>query len=655
MAKCDVCGNDYDMVARRFASDGSPITDELPVNTYTTGMQAWGSVAVAPDGGFVVTWLSDGQDGSGFGVYAQQFSSEGTKIGEEIRVNERTNLHQDQARVAVDNRGNFVAAFGVQGMDGSGRGVAAGRLGGYSTALYESETTIIDYSGGETATITSTVVGGAPGAEELLYWRYQVVNNTLYAMTSFDLALDSQAPDGIEGVANVKNSMNWDHFLFGSFGQSVRLTWLSPTSQLIVLPPGGRGDFSFTTPATYAIGHILGTPGPARKQGGQVLGPAAKTVVVTVADFIPVNGNNDNGSVVTREIPAVRDFNFPGPMPLSNPNDPNSERKRDLDLKPVTVSWTGPGGYISVSQREYGLSRLKFWTDEKKTSPFSSTFVQAENGSFTFFVEGREESMRERDVAIKVVFQDAAGFFVEEQFRQVSVTPVLNPSDIVATGQPVSLWLDEMGKFMGFTTFNKNANADGIEIDTPLIVTGVTGTPSYIQLYTKATNGPNGAYIFAPGTWLPLFEYPIRDENNKLYEFPFVDADPPNGAVFVPDYDNPAMITDNGNGRVTVHLEDSPEDGFPLNLAKDLIAADVRLDFESYVVWRWGQPGSGVIYTLAKISWSAYIKATRNNNGVWAIANESKVTVTRVERSHEVPPKLSPPVANEATEKRISL
>jgi len=38
--------NDYDMFARRFAADGTPMTADLPVNTYTTGLQAYGSVAV---------------------------------------------------------------------------------------------------------------------------------------------------------------------------------------------------------------------------------------------------------------------------------------------------------------------------------------------------------------------------------------------------------------------------------------------------------------------------------------------------------------------------------------------------------------------------------------------------------------------------------
>ena len=44
---------------------------EFRVNTYTTSTQASPSVASDPNGNFVVVWQSDGQDGSGYGVYGQ--------------------------------------------------------------------------------------------------------------------------------------------------------------------------------------------------------------------------------------------------------------------------------------------------------------------------------------------------------------------------------------------------------------------------------------------------------------------------------------------------------------------------------------------------------------------------------------------------------
>ena len=56
------------------------------VNTYLTNQYGAG-VAMTANGDFVVTWTSDGQDGSGQGVYAQRFNASGVAQGSEFRVN----------------------------------------------------------------------------------------------------------------------------------------------------------------------------------------------------------------------------------------------------------------------------------------------------------------------------------------------------------------------------------------------------------------------------------------------------------------------------------------------------------------------------------------------------------------------------------------
>src|SRR5688572_25061906 len=60
-----------DVYARRYASDGAARGEEFLVNTHTTNNQRSPVVAMQADGDFVVTWQSSGQDGSGYGVYAQ--------------------------------------------------------------------------------------------------------------------------------------------------------------------------------------------------------------------------------------------------------------------------------------------------------------------------------------------------------------------------------------------------------------------------------------------------------------------------------------------------------------------------------------------------------------------------------------------------------
>jgi hypothetical protein len=60
--------------ARRYDWSGTPLGGEFRVNTFTTGYQMYPVVNVLPEGRFVVSWISDRQDGSGWGVYAQRLA-----------------------------------------------------------------------------------------------------------------------------------------------------------------------------------------------------------------------------------------------------------------------------------------------------------------------------------------------------------------------------------------------------------------------------------------------------------------------------------------------------------------------------------------------------------------------------------------------------
>ena len=88
-----------DLLSLNQSFDSGPMTtlgSEFQLNTYSAGNQkfvmtsgqpkgsdntggASSKIAPLPEGKFVVTWTSDGQDGSGTGVYAQIFNSDATK------------------------------------------------------------------------------------------------------------------------------------------------------------------------------------------------------------------------------------------------------------------------------------------------------------------------------------------------------------------------------------------------------------------------------------------------------------------------------------------------------------------------------------------------------------------------------------------------
>src|SRR5262245_5653152 len=74
-------------------SVAQPVGSEFQVNTYTTSAQRTTRgrhVAVHPAGNFVVVWTGYGQDGSGSGIFAQRYDSDGDALGAEFRVNTYT-------------------------------------------------------------------------------------------------------------------------------------------------------------------------------------------------------------------------------------------------------------------------------------------------------------------------------------------------------------------------------------------------------------------------------------------------------------------------------------------------------------------------------------------------------------------------------------
>ena len=104
-------GYAYGVFAQRYASSGAPVGPEFRVNTYVTGSQARPCVAAATSGNFVVVWNSLGQDGSSYGVFGQRFDASGAPLGTEFRVNTYTTSHQRHPSVASDPAGNFVVVW----------------------------------------------------------------------------------------------------------------------------------------------------------------------------------------------------------------------------------------------------------------------------------------------------------------------------------------------------------------------------------------------------------------------------------------------------------------------------------------------------------------------------------------------------------------
>jgi len=101
----------------------SKIGSEFQVNTYKENDQGYSSIINLSSGNFVVIWESGGQDGSEGGVYGQIFTNAGVKSGNEFLVNTYITDDQWSPSIASLTNGNFVVTWSSNGQDGSGVGV----------------------------------------------------------------------------------------------------------------------------------------------------------------------------------------------------------------------------------------------------------------------------------------------------------------------------------------------------------------------------------------------------------------------------------------------------------------------------------------------------------------------------------------------------
>jgi len=118
-----------DIRAQRYGADGRPVGTEFVVNTYDGGDVKNAAVARHTDGSFVIVWCSEGQDGDGMGVYARMFHADGVPKGTEFQVNTYTSGDQANPAISMDGTGNFTVVWQSNGQDGDGYGVYAQRFG----------------------------------------------------------------------------------------------------------------------------------------------------------------------------------------------------------------------------------------------------------------------------------------------------------------------------------------------------------------------------------------------------------------------------------------------------------------------------------------------------------------------------------------------
>jgi hypothetical protein len=113
-----------DEIQAALISESGGVTEKwVQANTYTLGTQTNPAIGRLADGGFCVTWESEKQDGSSFGIFGVVLDSELNALTEEFQVNAWTDSYQNNSFVIPLAGGGFAVAWISHGADGDSKGV----------------------------------------------------------------------------------------------------------------------------------------------------------------------------------------------------------------------------------------------------------------------------------------------------------------------------------------------------------------------------------------------------------------------------------------------------------------------------------------------------------------------------------------------------
>ncbi|UVC10701.1 hypothetical protein IHQ71_09025 [Rhizobium sp. TH2] len=162
-------GDFYGIYQRRYDADGVTSGTETLVNSYTTSNQAFSSVTALADGGWLVTWSSQGQDGSGAGIYQQRYDAEGVASGTETRVNSYTTGMQSESFVTALADGGWLVTWQSNGQEGGAYSIYQQRYdaGGVASGT---ETLVNSYTTSDQSTPSVTAL--ADGGWVVTWWSY---------------------------------------------------------------------------------------------------------------------------------------------------------------------------------------------------------------------------------------------------------------------------------------------------------------------------------------------------------------------------------------------------------------------------------------------------------------------------------------------------
>jgi VCBS repeat-containing protein len=212
-------GTDLNIWAQRYDASGAPIGTEFRVNTTVANTQHLAVVTAVDSGGFVVSWMSNGQDGSGWGVYAQRYDASGAPAGGEFRVNTTTALDQREPEITSLADGGFVISW-VSNDTTNSKNIYAQRYDASGHAV-GGQFQVGTSGAGDHHSITALEDGGFVAAWQSLGPTWQI------SVQRYDAAGAAVGAEQLVSVSNPASQAKSDPSVTGLNDGGYVVTWMS--------------------------------------------------------------------------------------------------------------------------------------------------------------------------------------------------------------------------------------------------------------------------------------------------------------------------------------------------------------------------------------------------------------------------------------------
>ncbi|XGA69590.1 hypothetical protein M5524_11035 [Duganella sp. BuS-21] len=174
----------WEVKLQRFDADGNKIGLELDVNTTTAGAQRFAQAVSLGDGGFLVVWQSPEGGGNATGIYGQRFDASGAKVGTEGHYNTTVSGEQLIPTLRAISNDKQVLTWVGATVDG-GFGVALQLLDGLGAKLGAEQIIYTRPAGSSTASFSHAQPAGNGAGQFALAWTVTSTDGNNSVMARF--------------------------------------------------------------------------------------------------------------------------------------------------------------------------------------------------------------------------------------------------------------------------------------------------------------------------------------------------------------------------------------------------------------------------------------------------------------------------------------